>query len=123
MSPASTPHQPTLIFWRKYWTGKPCSPTSRRYAPYAVVAGDSGVVCSSSSDTPQRAQNALCVSTSAMTFRIVSVADLIWANVDDFVASRLWTGQKHYGREAPRDGPVCAGVVSEVQVVLPGTVY
>lgn len=59
------------------------------YAPYAVVAGDSGVASRSSSDTPHLAQNALWWDTSWMTFRIVCVAEAMPGKVDDLAARRL----------------------------------
>lgn len=62
------------------------------YAPYAVVAGDSGVLRSSSSLTPHLAQKDLCVETSFTMLMIVSVADFIAPNDVDFATRSLyWT--------------------------------
>ena len=67
----------------------PCKPVSRMNAPYAVVAGDSGVVFSSSSVTPHSAQYDRCIVTSLMMLIIVPVAAWMDGNVDDFAASSL----------------------------------
>ena len=63
---------------------------SRRYAPYAVVEGDSGVALSSSSLMPHCAQNDLCVDTSVMMLMIVWVAAWMDAYVADFAISKLY---------------------------------
>lgn len=62
---------------------------SRRYAPYAVVEGDSGVAARSASLMPHCAQNALCVATSLITLTIVCVADSIELYVEDFATRSL----------------------------------
>lgn len=62
---------------------------SRRYAPYAVVEGDSGVAARSASLMPHCAQNALCVATSLITLTIVCVADSIELYVEDFATKSL----------------------------------
>lgn len=59
-----------------------------------MVAGDSGVVRSSSSVTPHSAQYDRCIVTSLMTLITVPVAAWMDGNVDDFAASSLH-GRNH----------------------------
>ena len=60
------------------------------YAPYAVVAGLSGVLFRSSSVMPHCAQYALCDAASLMTLRIVSVAAFICGKSGDLAPRRLY---------------------------------
>ena len=62
---------------------------SRRYAPYAVVAADSGVFSSSSSVIPNFAQKALWFPISCKMLRIVAVELSISGKEVDLATRRL----------------------------------
>ena len=98
------------------------NPISKMYAPYAVVAVDSGVSSSSFSLIPHRAQNSKWFSvTSCKTPPTPRVAAVIAAKLVDFAAINLYHAltrlyadgfYQHYARVSP-----C--IISEVVVILP----
>jgi hypothetical protein len=59
------------------------------YAPYAVHAGDSGVLSNSARSTPHWAQYEMCILCSLTTARTVSAAAENSAYIEDLATRRL----------------------------------